>query len=74
MKVGDLEEAIFCFILSVASHLGAALATLRCPILDTGISTHRHIKPRATLASVSCRTLVGDFKNHIGVDINGIPT
>ena len=66
--------SIFCFILSVVSHLGAASATLRCPILDTGISTHRHIKPRATLVSVSCRTLVGDFKNHIGVDINGIPT
>ena len=45
--------SIFCFILSVASHLGAASATLRCPILDTGIITHRQMNPQVTLASVT---------------------
>ena len=66
--------SIFCFIFSVFSHLGVASATLSCPILDTGISTHRQIKHQAMPASFSYRTLVGDVKNHIGVDINGIPT
>ena len=49
---------------------GTATVKLRCSLQDTGSSSHRLREPRAmSHVDVSCRTLAGDVKDHIGVVI-----
>ena len=64
-----------CTATHVAQGLitGTATVKLRCSLQDTGSSSHRLREPRAMLhVDVSCRTLAGDVKDHIGVVIETV--